>query len=171
MNIILVSWEFFARVNLHHSYLTISILPRSIIVNVPTHLEIRALKEFREIKPSLQELQQKVEVNIIFLFPHLGSWKLAVKGVLRSDRLIVQYSVNCASARLGDLTFSQVKFYKIAAYSETISDTAVLFHYNANMHGVCLEGFPWSFLVGLKAPLKGGCWGRSEHWTDFLSDE
>lgn len=120
MNIILVSWEFFARVNLHHSYLTISILPRSIIVNVPTHLEIRALKEFREIKPSLQELQQKVEVNIIFLFPHLGSWKLAVKGVLRSDRLIVQYSVNCASARLGDLTFSQVKFYKIAAYSVTL---------------------------------------------------
>lgn len=48
MNIILVSWEFFARVNLHHSYLTISILPRSIIVNVPTHLEIRALKEFRD---------------------------------------------------------------------------------------------------------------------------
>lgn len=120
--------------------LTISILPRSIMFMFPPRLDVKKTLQtipdvLRNIE-NLQELQQKVEVNIIFLFPHRlsdpGNQRLK-RDARRSDRLITQRSVKAPSARFGLFHFklnqivlkAEVSSHIMTVYSE-ISDCSVI---------------------------------------------
>lgn len=67
------------------SFASVPCLPRSAILRGISPLDARAI--------NLQELQQEVKVNIIFLLPHVGSWNRAALGALRVEPLIVRVSL------------------------------------------------------------------------------
>lgn len=58
----------------------------------------------RQRHENLQELQQEVKVNIIFLLPHVGSWNREASGALRVEPLIARLMLESPSPCVGRQT-------------------------------------------------------------------
>lgn len=111
-------YGFFVRVQL-----TISILPRSIMLMIPP-IWTQMFKQFQDcvdVKLTGAAAESRNEHHIPLSTSSLGSWKSGVEGARRSDRLITRWSVKSPSARFALQLQAKSDFYEAEVSSHIIT--------------------------------------------------
>ena len=132
---------------------------------------------FVDVKLTGAAAESRSEHHIPLSTSSLGSWKSAVEGARRSDRLIIRWSVKSPSARFAlqlqaksDFYEAEVSSYIITAWSDDDElNCGVAPPWCQQAGRVFGVFFPWTFLAGLViAPRRRGCRGRSITRQDRL---